>query len=428
MGFDVSTYFDGTQFPVTVDHRASIGGQANTVNAQAPGNTASTGSDGFRFALLAAGTTIGMAVEQRVTWHEFGHALLWDHLHRPNFRFAHSIGDTLAAILLDPESVAPDKGRTFPWTGIARRHDHAPASGFAWGGRQDDTLPVGNFLSHDAAGYKREQILSSTLFRLYVALGGRHDDTEVRKTASRRTVWLLLETIASLSPTAPPARSGDFLRLLIEADLSTASPVEPTAGGILHKALRWCFEQQGLFQPAGAPTPVVSAGAPPEVDVFIDDGRGGGYGPFADFATEPPGLWCRSTAGGPAVHEDPVAGQATRVNVAVSNRGSQTAPGVVVRVAAKGSDDDWPAGWTDLVPAGGAQTVADVGPGQTVVFGPFEWTPGQSGKALVFADAHCNDDESIVRATLNGAASAKLVAMLDNNAALRSVTVAPLIG
>ena len=231
MGFDVSSYFDGTQFPVTVDHRASIGGQANTVNAEAPGNITSTGSDGFRFALLASGTTIGMAVEQRVTWHEFGHALLWDHLHRPNFRFAHSIGDTLAAILLDPESQAPDKGRTFPWTIITRRHDHAPATGFAWGGVQDDTLPVGNFLSHDRAGYKREQILSSTLFRLYLALGGGHQDIAVRRAASRRTVWLLLETVASLSPTVSPAKSEDFLRMLIEADLSGPSPVGPTAGG-----------------------------------------------------------------------------------------------------------------------------------------------------------------------------------------------------
>ena len=217
--------------------------------------------------------------------------------------------------------------------------------------------------------------------------------------------------------------------MLIEADLSSPSPVDPTAGGILHKALRWCFEQQGLFQLPGTPTPVSTAGAPPEIDVFIDDGRGGGYGPFLDFVTEPPGLWCRTIAGGPPVHEDPTVGQATHVNVAISNRGSQTAQGVVVRVAVKeGSDDDWPAGWTDLAAEVGAQTVADVGPGQTSTFGPFEWIPGQSGTALLFADAHCDDDESIVRATLQGAAGAKLIAMLDNNAALRSVTVAPLIG
>jgi hypothetical protein len=284
---------------------------------------------------------------------------------------------------------------------------------------------VGNFLSHDMAGYKREQILSSTLFRLYLALGGGHDDVAVRRTASRRTVWLLFETIASLSPTAAPAKSEDFLRLLIEADLTTDSPVVPTAGGILHKALRWCFEQQGLFQPAGAPTPVASAGAPPEIDVFIDDSRLGGYGAFRDYQTTPPGIWCRVTAGaGPQVHEDPIVGQMTRVNVAVSNRGSETASGVTVRVAVKaGSDDAWPAGWTDLAPGVGAQTVVDVAPAQTVVFGPFEWTPGQPGDALVFADAHCEDDESIVRATLRGAVAAKLIATLDNNAALRLVTV-----
>jgi zinc metalloprotease ZmpB len=425
LGFDVAAYFDGTQFPVKVDHRATIAGQVNTVNAQAPGNTAGVGSDGFRFALLAPNATIGMAVEQRVTWHEFGHALLWDHLHSPNFPFAHSIGDTIAAILLDPDCQAPDLGRTFPWTIITRRHDHEPASGFAWGGSQDDTLPVGNIFSHDRAGYKREQILSSTLFRFYRSIGGGHDDLAVRLAASQRAVWLLLEAISSLSPVAPPATSEDFLRILVEADLFGQPPVEPTARGIFHKVLRWCFERQGLFQPAGAATPVASPGAAPEVDVFVDDGRTGGYDPVTSDLVEAPGLWCRKVAGGPATHEEPTEGEPALIYVAATNRGSVVASGVEARVAMKGgaAGDAWPDGWVDLPAAAGARLIADVAPGQTETFGPFAWTPAQAGQALLFADVHCNEDESIVRSTLVGSPSAVLIAMFDNNAAVRLVSV-----
>ena len=51
------------------------------------------------------------------------------------------------------------------------------------------------------------------------------------------------------------------------------------AGGAYSKVIRWAFEKQGLFQPAGTPTPNNNAGAPPPVDVYIDDGRHGEY-PF----------------------------------------------------------------------------------------------------------------------------------------------------
>jgi zinc metalloprotease ZmpB len=430
LGFNVQTYFDGTTFPVRVDHRVAFDGNPNAVNAQAPGNATSNGSDGFRFALLAPNATVGMAVEQRVTWHEFGHALLWDHVNSPNFRFAHSIGDTLAAILLDPESNATDRGRTFPWTIIARRHDHQPSSGFAWGGTQDDTLPVGNFGSHDRAGYKREQILSSTLFRVYRSLGGAHQDQDQRLIASRRVAWLLLEAIASLSPIAPPRRAADFLQVLSETDLMTLSPVPPTATGILHKLLRWSFEQQGLFQPPGAPTPVASAGAPPEVDAFIEDGRHGGYDARDRDIVTPPGLWSRLQRDDQQEHEQPIQGEPAFVYVVASNRGTTTATGVRARTAVKraADGDAWPIGWTELEPTPGARTAADVAPGATELLGPFAWTPAQPGEALLFADIDCSDDQSIVRSTLGGEIGAPKIAMLDNNAATRSVSVAPAVG
>ena len=76
MGFDLASYFDGTVFPVRVDHRATIGNDCaggNCINASAPGNVTGRGSDGFRFALAgvpsAGGTTVGIAADVRVVLH-----------------------------------------------------------------------------------------------------------------------------------------------------------------------------------------------------------------------------------------------------------------------------------------------------------------------------------------------------------------------
>ena len=257
MGFDTTQYFDGTTFPVRVDHRVSFNGTPNIVNASAPGNAQGNGSDGFRFALVQTNTNVGIAVEWRVVLHEFGHTILWDHVDSPNFRFSHSAGDSLAAILNDVESSAPDRGRTFPWTIITRRHDFSPSSGFAWGGTQDDPFPVGHPSSTDQAGYRREQILSSTLFRLYRAIGGAHTDVNVRRSAANYAVFLIYSGIGTLTPFAQPQDAADFADVLMDADRGTTT-FHGEAGGYAHKVVRWAFEQQGAYQPAGAPTPVSS--------------------------------------------------------------------------------------------------------------------------------------------------------------------------
>ena len=59
---------------------------------------------------------IGNANDWRVVLHELGgHGTLLNHVDSTRFGFAHSAGDSLAAILNDPESKAGNKGRTFPW-------------------------------------------------------------------------------------------------------------------------------------------------------------------------------------------------------------------------------------------------------------------------------------------------------------------------
>lgn len=429
MGFNVNDYFDGTTFPVRVDHRFPYQNfqgvlTGNVVNATAPGNAFRNGSDGFRFALVQRNTPVGMATEWRVVLHEFGHAILWDHLNSPNFRFAHSPGDSLAAILNDPDSNAPDRGLTFPWTPIRRRHDRPSATGWAWGGIRDDRFPVGDPRSRDRAGYEREQILSSTLFRLYRAIGGAHDDLAVRRSAARYTAFLIFSAVAAMSPFAGPRDAEDFADDLMDADLNTIN-FEGQPGGAVHKVIRWAFEQQGAYQPAGAPSPVTTPGAPPADDVYLDDGRNGEYTPAAEFAAASQDIWNRRNADDGLMHEPPRAGQPNFLYARVRNRGTSSARSVAGRAfhSAPGSNRTWPADWELLSSASLAGSIPS---GGEAIIGPFEWVPELAGNQAVLVSVSARDDPSNLD-SINQPSAVERLLHCDNNAALREVTLSPRI-
>jgi hypothetical protein len=431
MGFDVPTFFDGTAatpgFPVPVDHRAL----GNTVNAQGPGNMFGDGSNGFRFALAQLGTTVGIAGDHRVVAHEFCHALLWDSVHSPNFGFAHSAGDALGAILNDPGSRAPDRFATFPWIaagtpGLARRHDRPVGGGWGWGG------------SFDGGGYLSEQILATTLFRAYRAAGG--DSTEVDPTrrladqreAARWLSYLTIRAIGSLgSSTIVPTPEPDiFATALMNADVGTTL-FDQKPGGLLHKVIRWAFEQQGLYQPLGAPTTVSTPGAPPEVDVFIDDGRGGAYLPYLEDIAASTEIWNRRTPGlstSPTDNETPLAGVSNHLFVRIRNRGQQRAQDVVVRGfrARPGSGRIWPSDWA---PVGEIAVPAGVPAGGSVVVGPFKWTPRGQEEVVLFAVGATGDPAHIDAASALPAGTGPTrddhLVRLDNNIAERRFAVAP---
>ena len=424
MGFNVRRYFNGTTFPVSVDHRISYGTPptSNVVNASAPGNSSSNGSDGFRFALVQRNTNVGMAVEWRVILHEFGHTILWDHLNSPNFFFAHSPGDALAAILNDPGSSVPDRFVTFPWTPITRRHDRRVQDGWGWGGRMDSPTRVGIPGTRDAAGYDREQILSSSLFRYYRAIGGDHSDPDIQTKASRYTAFIIFLAVGALSSLAPPRNAEDFVDELMDADLST-DEFEGLAGGTTHKVIRWAFEQQGLYQPFGAPTPVTQSGAPPLVDVYIDDGRKGEYDPQPSFIFRSTDIWNRRASDNELVHQPPVANQANFLYVRVKNRGNLQANNVVVSAFASSERGDrlWPSQWSALDTAS-VLGAGPISPQGEIMVGPFEWTPRNIGSVAIMASVSADRDPSNADSVAREIPIARL-AHCDNNIAGRVMNV-----
>jgi len=403
MGFNVATYFDGTTFPVPVDHQ----GFGTSVNAQAAGNVMGNGMGRFRNGLAASGCPVGIAGDGRVALHEFGHALLWDHVNSPNFGFCHSAGDTLGAILYDPGSLAPDRFVTFPFVNIGRRHDRDVAAGWAWGGTADDTQ------------YGSEQILSTLLFRVYRSTGGDDVVRAVQEFAARYLAFLIMKAIGTLTVTT--TNPDVFATALMDADESTIN-FEGHPGGAWHKVIRWSFEQQGLYQPPGAPTPVAQPGAPPAVDIYIDDGRVGTYAPYLPDFSNTADIWNRHFPDDGSAHEAPLAGFPNYVYVRVRNRGTQAAADVAVKLfqSDPASGLGWPGAWTPAATPQLAAGGAIASGGQTVV-GPFAWSPPAAGVVALLASASATGDASNAD-TVNGPLQHWRLVPFDNNVAQRNVT------
>jgi hypothetical protein len=243
---------------------------------------------------------IGIACDYRVVLHELGgHGILYPHVHGPNFGFSHSAGDSVAAITCDPDSHAPDRFVTFPWVDIGRRHDRTPAAGFGWSGNIA-LHPFSGAL--DPGGYNNEQILSTTMFRFYLSIGGGSTSLSMRQFAARYAVYLIFRAIATLTPATNPSNAAGFATALINADLGDWT-TDGQAGGAYGKVIRWAFEKQGLFQPAGTAVPNNNIGAPPPVDVYIEDGRHGEY-PFQPNHWSCHAIWNRRHNDGGTTHEN----------------------------------------------------------------------------------------------------------------------------
>jgi zinc metalloprotease ZmpB len=419
-GFDVPSYHSGTTFPVPVDQSDQSNGNPNAFCA---GNAFGTGTGEFGFGTVdTCATSPGMAASFRVVMHEFCHNLLWNRVHAPNFGFSHSAGDSIAAILSDPGSQAPDRFLTFPWVPIVvdRRHDRDVASGWAWGG------------VNDVGGYSSEQILSTTHFRIYRSMGGDDPDVNVQIAAAQKIVFLIMKAIASLgpSPIIPTPTPNPWETALENSDTSTTS-FEGVPGGTAHKVIRWGFEQQGLFQPAGAPTPVTTPGAPPDVDVYVDDGRSGQY-PYQPVFWENTDIWNRLAPDGGTTHQTPIVNVTNYGYVRIKNRGTQTANNVVVSgfhcrpSAGLTWPDDWQAMTTAFINVPGS-----IASGAQTIVGPFEWIPSEIGHECMLMSASADGDLSNIDPAgalpcATGPTPDEQLARFDNNIGQRNV--APVAG
>jgi len=199
---------------------------------------------------------------------------------------------------LDPDSTLAThprlRGLTFPWAYLHRRHDRDVFRGWSWCGRYHRPYRFTTDVnSYPRKGYQSEQILSTSLFRLYRALGG---DTTVaggapdparRRRAADYTAYLIMKAIRLMPPAflAPLETPDQFVSALIDADVGTlpaaSGPLQGRVGGWAHKVVRWAFEAQGLYATTDPLAVVDEPGKPPDPDVFIDDLRQDSEGDYA---------------------------------------------------------------------------------------------------------------------------------------------------
>ena len=207
--------------------------------------------------------------------------------------------------------------------------------------------------------------------------------------------------------------------MLMESDIGTTD-FEGQPGGVAHKVIRWAFEQQGSYQPPGSPTSVRTPGSPPEVDVFIDDGRGGEYTPQTRMMMDTTDLWSRRRADGGTGHEAPVTGNQNFVYVRVGNRGSTAAQNVTLRLFKSDNPVDpvWPDDWISV----GTANSTRIAEGEEVVVGPIEFAPAGEGDKGLLASVSVTEDESNLELVDGSISTSKLV-HCDNNIAFRKVTV-----
>ena len=420
MGFNLASYFGTTPFPSPVDHRG-FGGTGNVINAHCIGLPGGVGIQQTAFALADLGDLvhpIGIACDWRVVLHELGgHGILYPHVHSPNFGFSHSAGDSFAAILNDPISNAPDRFVTFPWVNIGRRHDR-PVSGWAWYG------------ASDVGGYSTEQILATTHFRIYRSLGGDAAlpaGLGTRQFAARFTSYLILRAVATLSPAAnPPKVDLGWTQALAAADLGDWT-TEGLIGGAYGKVIRWAFEKQGLYQPAGTIPPVSTEGLPPEVDVYIDDGRHGEY-QYQPVHWECQAIWNRRHHDGQLTHQDPVVGKTNYAYVKIKNRGTKQATDVVVKAFHANPTIGlvYPNDWKPMTTAQLAAPNVAPNNGAEKIVGPFKWTPTQLGHECMFMIVSANADPSNVSNFSAGETIPEWrLVPHDNNIGQRNVTPVP---
>ncbi len=383
---------------------------------------------------------MGIGSDPRWMWHEFGHVLTLASTGELELRFAHSPGDALAAIVGDPElaltpAQAMWRGATFPWVFLARRHDRCVARGWSWRGMMHRDLAESKAsLYPRCKGYKSEQILSTTLFRLYRCLGGdtnlaatpSQPDPRERLRASHHACFLIMQGLRILghAKTVPSLLPDQFEKALMDADkylgirnvvfppATTAAPFS-RVGGCSTKLIRWCFEAQGLHAD-GPGYDFNCPGKPRPVDVYVKslrphwDAGMNGEVPYGDGSYVPVSLHWQNATNSPAPlwQADPAAGIVRRpggqIDVKVGNRGTRTASGVKVSVWAI----TWPANqpppmwqngsgaWQQLSP--NPIAAQNIPAGQSRTFGPFNFPAPPAGRHIIVAIASCRGDKPLI--------------------------------
>ncbi len=345
-------------------------------------------------------------------------------------------GDLIAAVYYDDRHRhdAGTRGFLFPWSRPAARvRSYLVPDKF------------GGLMWNAGAQYEKGAIWAATLFEAYRKLGGDSTQPAIREAARDLALRLFTDALHQL-PLEVEAASPSETVLAAALNVADASLDGWWPANSLHrKVLADTFARRDCtgYRPQDPGN---------GVDVYIADGRAGGYGSDDGQDHFEQNLWKEDHGGGlgkdlwvtptryrsaaeraaadPAAdHVEPTAGKLTSIYVRVSNRGLQASGPLTVRVFIAGAGPaaiavtdphhTWPEAWVpgELAPS---LNVATVPAGGTVLVGPFPWRPTEAGAQTVLAVVECPADPALTE-TLRPSDHVPAAALepFDNNLAMR---------
>jgi len=385
---------------------------------------------------IPASNPIPDAADAMVVLHEYGHAIQDNS--NPNFDnppsgVGEGFGDTLAAIYYDDKHANPAATR-----GFMMSWDSEMGTG-SWLGRVYnvtwlfDGPEYANALITD--NHTAGQLWCTTMFELYRKLGG--DSIYPGTKQGARDLSLRLHLMANSKVPQSGATAQQMGQQIEAADSNLGG--WRYANGLHKKVVYDTFRLRHLSSYSDLP-----------VDVYINDGRQGGYGSLTgnDLFTErlwldnwweTQDIWVKVTpyssaaaqqAGDPGDHVEPPVGSTAYLYVRVGNKGSSPAGSGPITVQAFHADPGigltWPEDWIPMDTP--SITIPNVLPGvpNHVVVGPFPWTPSVVGHECVLAVVQCANDHAVTQDILasDHVLDGDLVPF-DNNIAQRNLNPTP---
>jgi zinc metalloprotease ZmpB len=366
------------------------------------------------------------AADAMVVLHEYGHAIQ-DNVNpgfdNPIDGTGEGFGDFLAAIFYDDKHTNPGATR-----GFMMSWDSEMGTG-SWAGRRYDV----NWHFTDAQytgssdNHTRGQLWCASMFEIYRKLGGDSVYSWVKSSAKDLTIRLHL--MANFNVPASNSSATQMAQQVEAADSNLAGWRYPK--GLHRKVIYDVFRRRLLSMFPDLTT-----------DVYINDGRMGGYGSvsgndlfteklFLDNYWETQDLWVKVTpyandaaqqAGDPGDHVEPPVGQTAYLYVRVKNLGTGNSGPLNVR--AFHSDPSiglvWPVDWNAMTTP--SISVSNLPSNGHTIVGPFPWVPTLVGHECVFAIVECANDHAVTQDLLSTdmVAHADLVPF-DNNIAQRNL-------
>jgi zinc metalloprotease ZmpB len=402
------TYFHVDRFQNYVQTRLGMTNVANySISVDPQGFSGADNSHYFSNQMTFGEGGIPDAADAHVILHEYGHAIqdnVNPGFNNPVSGVGEGFGDFLAAVYYDDKHANQAATR-----GIMMSWDANPTDNF-WAGRRYDMNWLFDGPDYTGSGdnHITGQLWCAAMFELYRKLGGDSAYTGVKNAA--RDLTIRLHLMANFNVPASGATAAQMGQQVEAAD-GNLGGWSGLANSLHKKVIYDTFRRRHLVGYTDK-----------AVDVYVNDGREGGYGSPSgnDLFTEnlwdenywnTQDIWVKTgtypnaaaqAAGGPADHIEPPVNSTAYLYVRVKNRGTNAAGSgpVTVRAfhCAPGIGLVWPEDWAEMDASQVTQPANILpGPSNGVVVGPFTWTPDEVGHECVLVIVECANDRAVIQ-------------------------------